>query len=209
MTLRTPRATAAADWRALGTTVRVVVTDPALLDSCNLLLARQLAEVDAACSRFRTDSELAALDGADGRPVRVSPLLAEALGVALRAAETTDGAVDPAIGSAMAAIGYDRDFTLVREDDRPVPETSPQSSVSLSGPGLETEGTVIPWGRGAVSDVRLRRVGATGPHRPRTRNRQTHPANSSNSSASLGRPTRSARTPDSTARNSVHPRSRS
>ncbi|MEU3617439.1 FAD:protein FMN transferase [Streptomyces sp. NPDC006872] len=114
------RITAAAEWRALGTTVRVVVTDPALLESCNLLLARHLAEVDAACSRFRTDSELAALDTAAGRPVRVSPLLAEALDVALRAAEATDGAVDPTVGSAMDAIGYDRDFKLVREDDRPV-----------------------------------------------------------------------------------------
>ncbi|WP_371668822.1 FAD:protein FMN transferase [Streptomyces sp. NBC_00289] len=114
------RTTAAADWRALGTGVRLVVTDPALLNSCNLLLARHLAEVDAACSRFRADSELAALDDAGGRPVRVSPLLAEALGVALRAAEATDGAVDPTVGSAMDAIGYDRDFTLVREDDRPV-----------------------------------------------------------------------------------------
>ncbi|MFG2552404.1 FAD:protein FMN transferase [Streptomyces sp. NPDC048581] len=117
---RLPRTTAAADWRALGTGVRLVVTDPALLDSCNLLLARYLAEVDATCSRFRTDSELAALNAASGRPVRVSPLLAEALAVALRAAEATDGAVDPTVGSAMEAIGYDRDFTLVREDDRPV-----------------------------------------------------------------------------------------
>ncbi|MEV0907433.1 FAD:protein FMN transferase [Streptomyces hokutonensis] len=120
MTTTTLRRTAAADWRALGTTVRLVVTDPALLDSCNLLLARHLAEVDAACSRFRPDSELAALDTSLGRPVTVSPLLAEALAVALRAAEATDGAVDPTVGSAMNAIGYDRDFTLVREDDRPV-----------------------------------------------------------------------------------------
>ncbi|MCL6668838.1 FAD:protein FMN transferase [Streptomyces panaciradicis] len=117
---RHPRTTAATEWRALGTTVRLVVTDPALLDSCNLLLARHLADVDAACSRFRTDSELAALDTSEGRPVRVSPLLAEALEVALHAAETTDGAVDPTVGSAMDAIGYDRDFTLVQEDDRPV-----------------------------------------------------------------------------------------
>ncbi|MFI5965874.1 FAD:protein FMN transferase [Streptomyces asoensis] len=115
-----PRTTAAAQWRALGTTVRLVVTDPALLESCDLLLARYLAEVDAACSRFRDDSELAALDAAAGRPVRVSPLLAEALDVALRAARTTDGAVDPTVGSALDALGYDRDFTLVREDDRPV-----------------------------------------------------------------------------------------
>ncbi|QYX77204.1 FAD:protein FMN transferase [Streptomyces akebiae] len=116
----TPRSTAATDWRALGTSVRLVTTDPTLLDSCNLLLARHLAEVDAACGRFREDSELTALNRAEGRPVRVSPLLAEALQVALRAARATDGAVDPTVGSAMEALGYDRDFTLVQEDDRPV-----------------------------------------------------------------------------------------
>ncbi|WP_200303414.1 FAD:protein FMN transferase [Streptomyces adelaidensis] len=116
----TPRPTAATDWRALGTSVRLVVTDPALLDSCNLLLVRHLAEVDAACSRFREDSELSALNTAEGRPVKVSPLLAEALAVALRAARATDGAVDPTVGSAMEALGYDRDFTLVQEDDRPM-----------------------------------------------------------------------------------------
>ncbi|MDX2934346.1 FAD:protein FMN transferase [Streptomyces ipomoeae] len=116
----TSRTTAAADWRALGTSVRLVTTDPALLDSCNLLLARHLAEIDAACSRFRTDSELSALNAAEGRPVRVSPLLAEALAVALRAARATGGAVDPTVGSAMDALGYDRDFTLVQENDRPV-----------------------------------------------------------------------------------------
>lgn len=48
------------------------VRDPALQDSCNLLPAGRLAEVDATCSRFRDDSELAALDSAEGRPVRVS-----------------------------------------------------------------------------------------------------------------------------------------
>ncbi|WP_416975710.1 FAD:protein FMN transferase [Streptomyces sp. 4F14] len=115
-----PRLTAATEWRALGTTVRLVVTDPALLDPCDLLLARHLAEVDAACSRFREDSELTSLDGTFGRPVRVSPLLAEALAVALKAARDTDGAVDPTVGTAMRALGYDRDFTLVREDDRPI-----------------------------------------------------------------------------------------
>ena len=75
-TSMTSRPTAAADWRALGTSVRLVTTDPALLDSCNLLLARHLAEVDAACSRFRADSELSTLNAAEGHPVKVSPLLA-------------------------------------------------------------------------------------------------------------------------------------
>ena len=74
------------------------------------MLRADLAAVDEACSRFRTDSEIVALDrlprwrGRTG-PVKVSPLLAEALGVALRAARATDGDVDPTVGGAMSAAG--------------------------------------------------------------------------------------------------------
>ena len=46
----------------------------------------------------------------------VSPLLAEAIAVALRAARLTDGDVDPTVGAAMNAVGYDRDFSLVQRD---------------------------------------------------------------------------------------------
>ena len=111
--------TASADWHALGSRVRLVVTDPDHLDACRWLLARDLAEVDAACSRFREDSELVRLDAARGAPAPIGPLLAEALGVALRAAALTDGAVDPTVGSSLEALGYDRDFALVERDGRP------------------------------------------------------------------------------------------
>jgi thiamine biosynthesis lipoprotein len=52
--------------------------------------------------------------------VRISPLLAGALAVALRAARLTDGDVDPTVGGALSAAGYDRDFALVRRDGPPV-----------------------------------------------------------------------------------------
>jgi FAD:protein FMN transferase len=103
---------AAASWLALGTQVRLVVTDDARLDDARRLLEADLAEVDAACSRFRSDSELCALPR-DGRPATISPLLAEAVGVALRAARLTDGDVDPTIGGALDAAGYDRDFVTI------------------------------------------------------------------------------------------------
>jgi thiamine biosynthesis lipoprotein len=45
--------------------------------------------------------------------VTVGPLLAEAIAVAVRAAELTDGAVDPTVGPAVRALGYDRDFALM------------------------------------------------------------------------------------------------
>jgi thiamine biosynthesis lipoprotein ApbE len=114
-----------ASWRAIGTGVHLIVTEPAALEPACRTLHAHLAEVDAACSRFRADSEIAALDRAPqahGRigPVRVSPLLAEALGVALRAARLTDGDVDLTVGGALSAVGYDRDFDLVQRDGPPV-----------------------------------------------------------------------------------------
>jgi thiamine biosynthesis lipoprotein len=46
--------------------------------------------------------------------VRLSPLLAEAVATALRAARLTGGAVDPTAGGAVVAAGYDRDFAALR-----------------------------------------------------------------------------------------------
>ena len=89
-----------------------MVAEGRQLDDARCMLEADLAEVDAACSRFRPDSELSGLPR-DGRPVTVSPVLAEAIGVALRAAALTEGDVDPTVGGALAALGYDRDFAQV------------------------------------------------------------------------------------------------
>ena len=105
-------APADASWRALGTFVHLLVTEPAHLDQARQLLTADLADVDLACSRFRPDSEICSLRG--GRPERVSPLLAEAVAVALRAARLTAGDVDPTVGAAMSAVGYDRDFEYIK-----------------------------------------------------------------------------------------------
>ena len=102
---------ASASWRALGTLVHLVVTEPGALAQARRLLTQDLADVDAACSRFRADSEIRTLAG--GRPQPVSPLLAEAIEVALRAARLTDGDVDPTVGAAMSAAGYDRNFEII------------------------------------------------------------------------------------------------
>jgi thiamine biosynthesis lipoprotein len=105
---------ASASWQALGTGVQVTVTDGRHLAAARAMLEADLAAVDLACSRFRPDSEIVALDRTMGAgPVQVSPLLAEAIAVALRAARLTDGDVDPTVGAAMDAVGYDRDFSLV------------------------------------------------------------------------------------------------
>ena len=113
-----------ASWRALGTLVQLVVTEPSALASARQLLEADLAEVDAACSRFRADSEIMTVVA--GRPAQVSPLLAEAIAVALRAARLTDGDVDPTVGAAMSAVGYDRDFDYIKPNGPPLALTIKQ-----------------------------------------------------------------------------------
>jgi thiamine biosynthesis lipoprotein len=111
---------ASTEFEALGTTARVVVTDPLTLEVAVELLRRQLDELDRACSRFRSDSELSRLNSACGHAVRVGPLLLEALETALRAASLTDGVVDPTVGEAIIRAGYDRDFAAVPPVGSPV-----------------------------------------------------------------------------------------
>ena len=106
-------ALATRSFRAIGTTATVVVPDGADADAAARLLATELAAVDLACSRFRADSELQAVHAAVGRPVAVSELLFHALSVALDGAARTGGAVDPTVGNAIAALGYDADLAEV------------------------------------------------------------------------------------------------
>ncbi len=108
-----PAAARTASFRALGTTAIVALDPPDLLGTAEEVLRAELDAIDAACSRFRDDSELSALNRADSTETPASPLLLEAVAVALRAAELTGGDVDPTVGRAMGEIGYDRDFSLV------------------------------------------------------------------------------------------------
>ncbi|MEW6225400.1 MAG: FAD:protein FMN transferase [Chloroflexota bacterium] len=107
---------ASAEWRALGTSVRLVVRGAGLAAARDAA-ERVLGEVDGACSRFRPDSELMTLNASAGRTTRISPLLSRALAGALDAARRTGGAVDPTIGRALRVIGYDRDFDLLAAAD--------------------------------------------------------------------------------------------
>ncbi|NKQ56919.1 FAD:protein FMN transferase [Amycolatopsis sp. K13G38] len=107
-------------WPVWSTTARVVVTDPGALTDARALVEEELAAVDKACSRFRPDSELALAEQA-GTEVEVSELLAGLIAAALRAAEQTGGDVDPTLGNALAALGYDRDLPLVPLDGPAVP----------------------------------------------------------------------------------------
>ncbi len=139
---------AAASWQALGTLVHLVVTEPRCLAEARRLLEADLAAVDLACSRFRADSEIRTLRASRGQ--QVSPLLAEAIAVALRAAELTDGDVDPTVGAAMSAVGYDRDFEQIQR-------TAPAAPVTVrTVPGwreVRLEGRILTMPEGIQLDL--------------------------------------------------------
>jgi thiamine biosynthesis lipoprotein ApbE len=110
------------DWEALGTSVVLCVAESDALEQARAAVECELAAIDITCSRFRADSELSRLNSSPERWVRVSPLLGEALQLALAAARLTDGAVDPTLGHVLELCGYDRDWHLLPEPcDEPAP----------------------------------------------------------------------------------------
>lgn len=118
--------TASAEWTAWTTTARIVVADSARIDEAEAIVRGVIAEVDAACSRFRPDSELRLVESRLPDGVAVSPVLAHLVAGALEAAAWTDGDVDPTLGRELVALGYDRDFSLLAEPsgDHPAVELS-------------------------------------------------------------------------------------
>jgi thiamine biosynthesis lipoprotein len=73
---------------------------------------------DRVFSRFRPESELSRVNRDRSEVLVVSRLFASALRVALSAAVTTNGLVDPTLGAAIEAAGYDRDFEQLADDAR-------------------------------------------------------------------------------------------
>ena len=97
-------------WNRWTTDMHLLVTDPAALPRAREVVDAELDAIELAASRFRPDSEISALAAADGVRTPVSPVLADLIEAALSAARMTDGDVDPTVGSAMIALGYDRDI---------------------------------------------------------------------------------------------------
>lgn len=102
-----------ARWQALGTSAELVVSDGDALARARAIVEQELEKIDRTCSRFREDSDLTLVNAQAGRTIQVSPLLIEATELALRAAELTDGDVDPTLGVAIELAGYDRDWRLL------------------------------------------------------------------------------------------------
>ena len=102
-----------ASFSALGTSAEITVLRARDLPAAVAIAEQELRAIDEACSRFRDDSELMLLNRSAGAPFAASPLLLEAIVVAVYAAARTDGDVDPTVGRSLGALGWDADFTVV------------------------------------------------------------------------------------------------
>ena len=147
---------------AFGTVALVAVAETGNggLERAVAAVERTVAEFDAACSRFRADSELTALNASAGKAVRVGPVLLEAVNAALRAARLTEGDVDPTVGEALIALGYDRDFAEVSAGvvsgpagSRPTGSRPAVSGPAVSGPAVPRPVARIPGWRAVHVDV--------------------------------------------------------
>ena len=101
----------------IGCTNSVLTTDATTIDEAARFTEAVVAELDQAASRFRADSEISRINmAASGERVNVvaSELLGGCIAAALRSADITDGLVDPTVGQAVIAAGYDDDLDAVR-----------------------------------------------------------------------------------------------
>ena len=141
---------AAAERSALGTTARVVVWPPDQLPRALDAVDRQLVALDQQASRFREDSEISQVNSSASHTFFLSEGLGELLATGLAAAELTAGLVDPTIGGALIAMGYDRDFSAVRKNGLDAP------AVGTPAPGwasIELDGRLLRRPAGMVIDL--------------------------------------------------------
>lgn len=94
-------------FRAMNTEVTVTASSDE--EAIATRVAATFAEAEQRFSRFRPDSELSALNRADG-VFTASPEVFDLLSRARRYVEMTDGLFDPAVGGVLSALGYDRSF---------------------------------------------------------------------------------------------------
>ncbi|HEY1642584.1 MAG TPA: FAD:protein FMN transferase [Streptosporangiaceae bacterium] len=166
----TATAAARATFSVFGTMAVLLVTDQSALGAARLLADAELAAVDLACNRFRPDSELTQLNEAGGAARPVSLLFADLIATALRAAELTDGLVDPTCAAALASLGYDRDFSELaagyagpagRGDEGPV--TSEQSPATGEQNPATGEQSPVDGEAGPVTGWRSVELNLAGP----------------------------------------------
>jgi FAD:protein FMN transferase len=74
------------------------MADSGATNAALTVVEAEIVALDLACSRCREDSELSELNRSGGVPMALSPLLIEAIEVALGAARAVDGTVTTVAG---------------------------------------------------------------------------------------------------------------
>jgi thiamine biosynthesis lipoprotein len=97
---------AGAEFAAWGGRAVVAVTDRSTLARAVAVVHETISAFDRACSSFRGDSEIAAINAGAPDAVQVGAICLEAIEAALRAARLTGGAVDPTVGRSLVALGF-------------------------------------------------------------------------------------------------------
>jgi thiamine biosynthesis lipoprotein len=132
----TARPTTVEHFRAMGTRAEVHIVDgPPHLAS----VARARIEgLEARWSRFRSGSEITALNRCAGVPVPVTAETLLLVDCALAAARATEGRYDPTVGAALVAHGYDRSFEELAEAARAI---TPVPVIDAAWPMIEVDRT--------------------------------------------------------------------
>jgi thiamine biosynthesis lipoprotein len=145
-----------ATFRAISTANTILTTDPRAAVPATRIAQDYLAELDRAVSRFRPDSEvslLAARARTRSASAFVSPTFADHLATALRMARNTGGLVDPTVGSALVASGYDEDIDAVRARRSPLPDTRRPAVPGWSAVRLSQTTRRVTVPRGTLLDL--------------------------------------------------------
>lgn len=143
------RGTAAqAGWTVWELEASLTVTDSNLLADAEELVRDVVADVDAACSRFRSDSELMSLQPRMAHGVTVSPMFRLLLQRALDAAAMTGGDVDPTLGADLAALGHGPGMGTTGLRSIPVPAVPNDTPIRAQAESRETQAGRVPgWTR--------------------------------------------------------------
>lgn len=134
--------------------MHLLVTDATALDRSRAIVDDELDAVESAASRFRADSEICALAGANGARRPVSRVLADLIEAALGAARVTDGDVDPTAGSAIVELGYDRSYPEISDAPGtcPVPRIA-SVAVPVDWTAVEFDGRSVRVPPGTLLDL--------------------------------------------------------
>jgi thiamine biosynthesis lipoprotein len=139
-----------------GSEVRVLVGPPDRPGLPPAALAAHLAEAVLGrfhdqLTRFDPGSELNRLNADTRETVAVSPLLASALGAALRAAEASGGLVDPTLTDGLERAGYRESLVGA------VPAPLGQALLAAPARAPARARVTAPWRRASVDGVRVSR----------------------------------------------------